>query len=233
MPVFWLSPEDVVFPHPELANQDGILAVGGDLSEERLLLAYQSGLFPWFNPEDPIIWWSPDPRFVLYPKNLKVSKSMRPYFNQRKFRVTFDRDFTAVIKACQQQRRRGQGGGTWITDEMLDAYIKLHRLGYAHSVEVWEDSEMVGGLYGISIGKVFFGESMFTRVSNASKVGFITLVTELEKRGFWLIDCQQETNHLASLGAETISRKEFLALLEKNKEERTLKGNWSGFLGQK
>lgn len=231
MPVFWLT-EELSFPPADLANEDGILAIGGDLSTERLLLAYSMGLFPWFNPEDPILWWSPDPRFILYPQNLKVSKSMRPYFNQKKFKVTFDAQFEKVMIACQQQYRKGQVGGTWITDEMITSYTQLHKMGFAHSVEVWQGDELVGGLYGISLGKIFFGESMFAKVSNASKFGFISLVKRLEQLGFWLIDCQQRTKHLESLGGEFISRREFLLLMEKNKFEKTEQGDWGIFLSE-
>jgi len=230
MPVFWLSEEELSFPHPELANDDGILAVGGDLSVERLLLAYETGLFPWYNPEDPILWWSPDPRFVLFPAELKIAKSMRSYFNQRKFEVTFDKDFERVIKACKDQFRVGQGGGTWISDEMVEAYCDLHEAGYAHSVEVWKGDELVGGLYGISLGKIFFGESMFSKANNASKVGFIVLVRVLEEQGFKLIDCQQETKHLRTLGGRNIKRSDFLKKLEKNKKEKTTPGSWTGIV---
>lgn len=227
MPVFRLLEDEIVFPHPELADPNGILAVGGDLSPERLLLAYEWGIFPWFNPNEPILWWSPDPRFVLFPNELRVSKSMRPYFNQRKFDVTFDTQFERVIRACQQVERDKQLGGTWITEDMVQAYCKLHELGYAHSVEVWEEGELVGGLYGISLGKIFFGESMFTTVSNASKFGFISLVQKLEGLGFTLIDCQQKTRHLASLGARSIDRALFLEYLERNAMEETLVGKWT------
>ena len=227
MPVFWLSNDEISFPHPELANEDGILAVGGDLSQERLLLAYSIGLFPWFNPDDPILWWSPDPRFVLFPDELKISKSMRPYFNQKKFKVTFDQNFRAVITACQQQRRNKQGGGTWITDDMVEAYCRLNEKGYAHSVEVWQDEELVGGLYGVSLGKIFFGESMFAKVSNASKFGFISLVKKLKELDFELIDCQQKTRHLQSLGGRSISRSEFLDFMKKNSTKETTVGSWS------
>ena len=168
MPVFWLSENDLSFPPPDLANEDGILAVGGDLSVERLLIAYNNGLFPWYNPEDPILWWSPDPRFVLFPEELKIAKSMRSYFNQKKFEVTFDRDFLQVITNCKNRERKGQSGGTWISQDMIDAYYRLHKKGFAHSVEVWRDEELVGGLYGVSLGKIFFGESMFTKENNAS-----------------------------------------------------------------
>ncbi len=225
MPVFWLSEHDLNFPHPELANEDGILAVGGDLSTERLLLAYSQGLFPWFNPDDPILWWSPDPRFVLYPDELKVSKSMRPYFNQRKFTVTMDREFERVIRACQRPRR-GQSGGTWISEDMVEAYCELHQEGFAHSVEVWKEDQLVGGLYGIALGKVFFGESMFSVEKNASKFGFISLVRRLRARDYWLIDCQQETAHLKSLGGRSISRKIFLEAMSRNQGQATERGAW-------
>lgn len=225
MPVFWITNENEPFPHPELASEEGILAVGGDLSPQRLLTAYQYGIFPWFNDGEPIVWWSPDPRMVLFPAELKVSKSMRPYFNQHKFRVTFDHDFEAVIQHCREPRYK-QWSGTWITHEMVDAYVRLHQLGFAHSVEVWQGEELVGGLYGISLGKCFFGESMFADVSNASKYGFISLVKKLESLGFWLIDCQQQTQHLNSLGARPIRRGDFLDILQKNREEPTLVGNW-------
>lgn len=227
MPVFRLPDDEIVFPHPELADPNGILAVGGDLSPDRLLLAYEWGIFPWFNPGEPILWWSPDPRFVLFPDELKIAKSMRPYFNQRKFEVTVDRNFEDVIRACQIQKRDRQMGGTWITEEMVQGYCKLHELGYAHSVEVWQGEELVGGLYGVSLGKIFFGESMFAKVSNASKFGFIALVQQLKKIDFQLIDCQQKTKHLASLGARSIDRKIFLEFLEKNQHEETLVGKWT------
>jgi leucyl/phenylalanyl-tRNA--protein transferase len=222
-----LPDDEITFPHPELADPNGILAVGGDLSPERLLLAYEWGIFPWFNPNEPILWWSPDPRFVLFPDELRISKSMRPYFNQRKFDVTFDTQFEQVIRACQQIKRDKQLGGTWITESMVQAYCKLHELGYAHSVEVWQKGELVGGLYGISLGKIFFGESMFTTVSNASKFGFISLVRQLKTWDFQLIDCQQKTRHLASLGARSIDRALFLEYLEQNATEETLVGKWT------
>lgn len=230
MPVFLLSEEEIAFPQPEMADPNGILAVGGDLSPERLLTAYTWGIFPWFNEGEPIIWWSPDPRFVLFPNELKISKSMHPYFNQQKFTVTLDTQFESVMRGCQTRRRDGQFGGTWITEDMVEAYVRLHELGYAHSVEVWKNEALVGGLYGISLGKVFFGESMFALEPNASKFGFITIVNKLKELGFQLIDCQQETTHLGSLGARAIDRKEFLALLQKNQEEKTLVGSWTDFL---
>lgn len=229
MPVFWLSEDHIAFPHPDLANEDGVLAIGGDLSVERLLHAYQLGLFPWFNPEDPILWWSPDPRFVLFPEEIKIAKSMRPYFNQKKFRLSMDTHFEAVMRGCKNQWRKGQGGGTWISEDMIEAYCKLHELGFAHSCEVWQGDDLVGGLYGIALGKVFFGESMFAKVSNASKFGFISLVQKLKEQGYWLIDCQQETRHLSSLGGRGISRQEFLGFMKRNELEETEKKKWQGF----
>lgn len=232
MPVFWLDDQSLEFPAPELATPEGILAVGGDLSPARLLEAYAGGIFPWFNEGDPILWWSPDPRFVLFPDELVVSKSMRPYFNQKKFQVSFDQDFEGVMRGCQQSNRNGQSGDTWITEDMIQAYVQVHQLGYAHSVEVWQEGNLVGGLYGISLGKIFFGESMFARVSNASKFGFITLVQKLREKGFTLVDCQQQTQHLGSLGAKPISRKSFLNYLQENKKLKTLTGSWTQVLAE-
>lgn len=216
------------FPNVEESSEEGILAIGGDLSVERLILAYSKGIFPWYSDESPILWWSPDPRFVLLPSQLKISKSMRPLFNQNKFRVTFDQNFEEVIKNCQNIKREDQPG-TWITADMIKAYIKLHKKGYAHSVEVWLGKELVGGLYGVSLGKVFFGESMFAKVSNASKFGFITLVEHLKQKGFLLIDCQQETKHLESLGAVAIKRKDFIEFLNNNDIEETYLGSWENY----
>lgn len=210
----YLLDESLNFPPVDYATSDGLLAVGGDLSIERLRLAYNSGIFPWFSNGQPILWWSPDPRMVLFPDRLRVSKSMKQVLRQNRFRISFDEDFAGVIEACARMSRPGQEG-TWITNEMKQAYADLHKAGMAHSVEVWEDSQLVGGLYGIYLQdrKVFCGESMFSRVSNASKAGFISLVRELEKRDVRLVDCQIYTPHLASLGAEEISRKEFLRYL--------------------
>ena len=219
VPVFFLVGDD--FPDPRLANEDGILAVGGDLSPQRLLLAYRKGLFPWYNEGEPILWWCPDPRLTVVPSQVKMSKSMRAYFNRQKFTVTYDTAFEEVIRGCQTNDRKGQTG-TWISEEIIHAYRTLHDLGYAHSVEVWEGANLVGGLYGLAIGKVFFGESMFARVSNASKFGFITLARRLEREGCWLVDCQQETPHLASLGAVAIDRNQFLDLLEQNEAHADL-----------
>ncbi|MEM6699413.1 MAG: leucyl/phenylalanyl-tRNA--protein transferase [Bacteroidota bacterium] len=227
MPVFWLPDNSFSFPNPELANEDGILAIGGDLSPTRLLVAYEMGIFPWFNPEDPIIWWSPDPRFVLFPDELKISKSMRPYFNKPRFQITADQRFEQVMRNCQTARRKGQRGGTWITEEMIQGYCQLHKRGFAHSVEIWENEKLVGGLYGINLGKCFFGESMFTKVNNASKFGFISLVKKLQERDYVLIDCQQPTNHLGRMGARSIRRFEFLEILEKNRPTPRVAESWA------
>ncbi|MFD2916684.1 leucyl/phenylalanyl-tRNA--protein transferase [Psychroserpens luteus] len=202
---------DIVFPDVNLASKEGILAIGGDLSPERLLLAYKSGIFPWFDDEEPLIWWSPDPRFVLLPEQLKVSKSMKQVLRNSDFEITVNKDFESVISHCSNIKRDGQKG-TWITENMKSAYIKLHELGYAKSVEVWLDDKLVGGLYGIDVNNgVFCGESMFSLVSNASKVGFITFI---QNSNYKLIDCQVYTNHLESLGAQDISRDEFLKYLD-------------------
>jgi len=220
---------DLWFPDVEESTEEGIVALGGDLSVERLILAYSKGIFPWYSSDkSPILWWSPDPRFVLFPENLIVSKSMRPYFNQNKFQVTWDQNFEDVIINCQKIDREDQPG-TWITSKMLASYIQLHKNGYAHSVEVWLGNELVGGLYGISLGKVFFGESMFAKVSNASKFGFISLVKQLKQKGFLLIDCQQETKHLESLGAAAIKRKDFIEFLNNNDIEETYLGSWENY----
>ncbi len=204
--------DKIEFPFIEKVGKYGIVAVGGDLSIERLKLAYQTGIFPWFNENEPILWWSPDPRFVLYPKDLKISKSMRKVLRDKTFKITYNQNFEEVILACQKLPRKDQDG-TWITNDMLEAYIKLHKEGWAKSVEVWKDEELVGGLYGIDLGNVFCGESMFTKVSNASKAGFITYVQE-KLQHHQVIDCQIYTNHLESLGAKEIPRKQFLSYLK-------------------
>lgn len=201
--------EELEFPSAEHSTPQGIVAVGGDLSPDRLLLAYRSGIFPWYNEHDPIIWWSLDPRMVLYPRDLKVSKSMRPYFNKQKFRVTYNQAFGTVIRSCKSRERSGQEG-TWISEDIIEAYERLFELGYAKSVEVWEGPTLVGGLYGVDLGRVFCGESMFSYKSNASKFGFISLVKKLEELEYHFIDCQQDTLHLRSLGASPIPRKRFL-----------------------
>lgn len=205
--------EELIFPNPEEASPEGIVAVGGDLSVERLLLAYANGIFPWFDDDQPILWWSPDPRMVLFPEKLKISKSMRKILRDEVFTVTFNTSFDAVIRECSSINRKDQDG-TWITDQMIQAYNELHTIGRAISVEVWQNSELVGGLYGIDLGNVFCGESMFAKVSNASKAGFIALVQHLQQKKYRLIDCQVYTDHLASLGAEEIDRSTFLSFLD-------------------
>ncbi len=201
----------IEFPNVTEASADGLLAIGGDLSTARLLQAYNNGIFPWFDTAEPILWWSPDPRFVLFPDDLKVSKSMKQILKKDLFKVTTNQAFKAVIENCAQAKRPEQHG-TWITDEMIEAYFKLHQLGYAKSIEVWQNDELVGGLYGIAINDdVFCGESMFAKVSNASKVGFITFI---KNSNYKLIDCQLHTKHLESLGAINISRADFISYLQ-------------------
>ncbi len=206
----------LVFPDVSEASEDGLLAIGGDLSTARLILAYKNGIFPWFNEGDPIIWYAPLDRMVLFPKEIKISKSMRQILRKNTFKVTFNQDFKSVIRHCKTVYREGQGG-TWITDEMEQAYIKLNELGVAKSVEVWLDDKLVGGLYGMDLQTqnipVFCGESMFSLVSNASKVAFIALAKKLEKEHYKIIDCQVYNNHLASLGAREIPRNEFMKFL--------------------
>jgi leucyl/phenylalanyl-tRNA---protein transferase len=212
MPICLLS-DDLLFPPAGNADPTGILAVGGDLGVERLLLAYRSGIFPWYSEGEPIIWWSPDPRFVLFPAEIKVPTSLKRIIKAGKFRVTFDRDFRAVIINCSCVERKG-AEGTWITSEMIEAYCALHEAGYAHSVEVWSGTELAGGLYGVAVGKCFCGESMFTKISNASKVGLVALTERLQDQGFVMIDCQVCTEHLKSMGAREISRRVFLRKLK-------------------
>lgn len=224
MPVYLLD-EDIRFPDPGLANKDGLLAIGGDLSPERLLQAYSHGIFPWYSDDSPILWWSPDPRAVLFPENFKVSKSFRQIINAKKFSITFDNEFSNVMRHCAFIPREGQEG-TWITDEMIDAYHVMHELGYAHSVEAYASGKLVGGLYGISIGKVFFGESMFHTMSDASKIALYYLVGRLKFNGFRLIDVQQKTRHLTSLGATMISRGEFMKILSESLREKFPAGKW-------
>jgi len=212
--MIWLNKE-LKFPPVENATEEGILAIGGDLSVDRLLLAYRTGIFPWYNENDPIIWWCPDPRFVLFPDKLKVSKSMQSVLNNGKFRFTINRAFTKVLQNCKAITRKNQEG-TWITLAIQEAYTKLHELGHAHSAEAWMNGELVGGLYGIRIGNVFFGESMFCKESNASKFAFINYVHQLQREKVALIDCQVHTNHLESLGAKMIARCKFMELLGEN-----------------
>lgn len=204
--------KELKFPPVETAGPEGILAFGGDLRPERLMMAYRLGIFPWYNEGEPIIWYSPDPRMVLFPEELHVSGSMRRLIAKNEFEITWNRAFAKVIEQCQKSPRKGQSG-TWITDEMKQAYIRLHELGVAKSVEVWLEKELVGGLYGIDLGHIFCGESMFSKISNTSKLAFIHLVRELKKKKYKLIDCQVYNEHLESLGAREIPRKDFMSLL--------------------
>ena len=206
--------KELIFPAVQSAGENGLLAIGGDLSSERLLLAYRNGIFPWYNENDPICWYCPDPRFVLFPEELNISKSMRTVLNSGKFSFTVNRAFTEVIKNCKTVIRKDQPG-TWISDSIIAAYTSLHLQGFAHSAETWNNGELVGGLYGIRLGKVFFGESMFSKQSNASKFAFIRYIQYLQKQNVQLIDCQVYTSHLQSLGARMIKREIFLQLLTK------------------
>ena len=224
MPVYRLI-QEIVFPSPEDAEPDGLLAIGGDLSSERLLLAYQCGIFPWYSEGQPILWWSPDPRLILEPEEFHVSHRLRQILNKETFQVTFDRAFASVIQACAVAPRKGQDG-TWITPEMQQAYVRLHQQGFAHSVESWLDAKLVGGIYGVSLGKCFFGESMFSYKSNASKVALATLVQSLKAWGFHMLDAQVTTRHLLSLGAKEIPRSLFLKRLKEGLSFPTQKGKW-------
>ncbi len=225
---FWIEHDSPDYSFPDvclsLTDPDGLLAIGGDLSQARLLSAYQSGIFPWYSEGQPILWWSPDPRFVLFPQHLKISRSLRKTIRKQQFAISINKDFDSVIQACSRTIRPGQSG-TWITDDMYHAYIKLHDAGYAHSVEAWHGQQLVGGLYGVAIGRVFFGESMFSHQTDASKVAFACFVKHIHKLGFQLIDCQVYTSHLQSLGAEPISRLKFTQILHKycNNFEQILK----------
>ncbi|MBM6837931.1 leucyl/phenylalanyl-tRNA--protein transferase [Clostridium saudiense] len=211
MPIYQL-PKEIIFPNPELAEEDGLLAVGGDLSFERLLLAYCNGIFPWYSDGDPILWWCPKPRFIIKPNEVKISKSMKRVFNSGKFKVTFDNDFEGVIKNCKELRENKEG--TWINDNMMKAYINLFKRGFASSVEVYRNEKLVGGLYGVKIGRCFFGESMFSIETNASKVALISICKRLEEEGYIFLDCQMHTNHLESMGGKFVSWEEFKLMLE-------------------
>jgi leucyl/phenylalanyl-tRNA--protein transferase len=208
----FLLNKDLVFPPVEMADEDGLLAIGGDLGIQRLLLAYRKGIFPWYNEDEPICWWSPDPRFVLFPAELKVSSSMRTVLNNGRFRFTVDRSFKEVIQNCKTITRKGQAG-TWISPAVQKAYSSLHEQGFAHSTEAWRNGKLVGGLYGIRLGNIFFGESMFSKENNASKFAFINYVQQLQKENVQLVDCQVYTEHLESLGARMISRELFTKIL--------------------
>jgi leucyl/phenylalanyl-tRNA---protein transferase len=223
--VLFRLPERPDFPAPELAEPDGLLAVGGDLSPERLLRAYAAGIFPWYSEAAPILWWSPDPRLVLLPGELHLPRSLRRTLRSGRYTVRSDTSFEQVIRRCAGKPRPGQDG-TWIVPEMVEAYLALHRLGYAHSIEAWEGDDLAGGLYGVSLGAVFFGESMFADRTDASKVAFATLVEWLRNRGFELVDCQVTTAHLVRFGAREMPRREFLDRLATASRRPTMRGTW-------
>ena len=223
MPTYQLN-DELWFPSSDLFDHD-VVAVGGDLSPERLVLAYSLGIFPWYGDDEEILWWCPDPRCVLMIGDIKVSRSMRNILNRKQFSFSFDRDFKGVIHACRNIKRKDKG--TWIHDEVEEAFIRLHELGLAHSVEVWSNRKLAGGLYGLSLGRMFFGESMFSREPNASKSALLHLHTTLAEKGFRMIDCQVYNEHLGSLGATTMERNEFLELMRMELQHPTIRGNWS------
>ncbi len=229
MPVYQLISDIPLFPPTEEAEDDGLLAVGGDLSKERLLSAYRQGIFPWYEVGQPILWWSPNPRLVLFPEELKISRSLRKVLRKHEFEIRFDSSFENVIKACADVRTE-QGKGTWIIPEMQIAYTELHQEGYAHSVESWLNGELVGGLYGISLGQCFFGESMFSTISDSSKAALVALSEFSKQMGIKIIDCQMTTQHLLNLGAREIDRQSFLQKLNHYLKEPDLKGSWFGRL---
>lgn len=210
MAIYQLT-DELIFPNPELSEEDGLLAVGGDLSIDRLILAYSNGIFPWYSKGEPILWWSPKPRFVLMPEDIRISKSMKKIMRKGEFQVTFNNDFEGVIENCKSMRENEEG--TWITDEMKKAYIDLHKAGYAMSVETYFEGELVGGLYGVVIGRCCFGESMFCKVSNASKIALITLAQRLQELNFEFIDCQVYTEHLESMGAKMVEWDKFKTMI--------------------
>jgi leucyl/phenylalanyl-tRNA--protein transferase len=224
MPVFLLS-DKIAFPSPHLASEQGLLAMGGDLSRKRLILAYQMGIFPWYSDNEPIMWWSPDPRLVLYPREIKISKTLKKIIKKKLYHVTMDLEFVQVITQCAHIRLH-KNEPTWIVKDMINAYCELHESGFAHSVEVWQKDELVGGLYGVSLGRCFFGESMFTLASNASNVALVKLVEYLNSMSFDLIDCQTTTEHLVRFGAKQIPRRLFLQQLKKSLQTPTLRGKW-------
>jgi len=225
MTIYYLSSE-LVFPPPDEADSEGILALGGDLSVERLLLAYKKGIFPWYSDEDPILWWSPDPRLVLFPERIKLSKSLKRILKSGKFHIQCDINFAQVVYHCANTSRKGQLG-TWITTDMQEAYCNLHEAGYAHSFEAYYKGQLVGGLYGVSIGRSFFGESMFSHQSDASKVALAALVQMAQQWKFDMIDCQVPTEHLQRMGAEQITRTDFLNLLASSIKYPSIEGKWT------
>lgn len=224
MPIFSLT-DKIEFPPVELADSIGILARGGDLSLERMLEAYSHGIFPWFGERQPILWWSPDPRYVIFSENLHISRSMRKILRQHRFEIRYDTQFRKVLEECANIPRKHESG-TWLTDDLIEAYVRLHKYGVCHSAEAWQGDRLVGGLFGVCIGRYFSGESMFTRVSNASKAAFLTLAQKLFSLGFRFIDCQTRTSHLISLGATAIPRTKFMELLQEALTYETLLGNW-------
>ena len=211
MPIYQLT-DEIMFPNPELAEEDGLLAIGGDLRWERLVLAYCNGIFPWYSDDEPILWWCTKPRFIIKPNEVRISKSMKRVFNRGEFKVTFNNDFEGVISNCKALREKGEG--TWITDDMKEAYINLFNKGFALSVEVYKESKLVGGLYGVKIGRCFFGESMFSIETNASKVALISICKKLERENYLFLDCQMHTNHLESMGGKFVSWGEFKSMLQ-------------------
>ncbi len=228
MPVYQLGAE-LWFPPANEFEEHGVVAIGGDLSADRIVLAYQQGIFPWFNEGEPILWWCPEKRMVLKPREVKISKSLRNVLNRKKFQIKIDTAFEEVIHQCQNINRQGQDG-TWINEDLKSSFIELHHQGLAHSFECWENNELVGGLYGLALGNVFSGESMFSKVSNASKVAFTAMCSMLEKLDFAYVDCQMYNSFLASLGAYEIDRPSFLEINDNSHFGDTIKGNWSGFL---
>lgn len=235
MVMYRLNRQDIRFPPIEQATPEGLLAIGGDLRPERLLEAYRHGIFPWYNDDQPILWWSPDPRAVLFPNKLHEPRSLQKRLRQNRFTVTLDTSFRTVMEQCAGPRTQYPEGGTWITEDMLDAYTRLHALGYAHSVESWQDNQLVGGLYGVAIGGAFFAESMFTKVDDASKVALVRLVRQLHTWGFRMIDCQQFSPHVARFGAEEIPRSGFIAHLTEALTLPDRRGRWEfkEVIGQK
>jgi len=224
MPIFLLT-QELIFPPAETADHDGLLAVGGDLSPKRLLLAYKSGIFPWYDEDCPILWHSPDPRMVLEAENLRVNRSLRKFLRKNPYQLSMDTAFEEVITHCAYVQRPDQSG-TWLTPEMIDAYITLHKQGYAHSIEAWKEDQLVGGLYGLSIGKIFFGESMFALAPNASKVAFVSLIQQLKEWDIQLVDCQVHTDYLEHFGAELWPRKRYLQALRQAVRSPTKRGPW-------
>ena len=226
MPVPYLNPDVIAFPDVKnaLTDPNGLLAAGGDLSESWLIAAYRRGIFPWYEDGQPILWWSPDPRLSLVPEQFRMSRSLRKLVKKKIYRVSFNQDFIGVIKGCRTNIRKSQG--TWITNEMVNAYTDLYHSGIAHSVEVWSSKKLVGGLYGVSLGKIFFGESMFSEVDNASKIALLYLTVHLKEWGYKLIDCQVDSDHLESLGASRISRSQFLDILDKFITKDEKEGSW-------